>query len=365
MSPYSTPSEDYIIPSTAGPDTCVGTGAFTLQTFFTYETRFLAYEEYYLGKSEIDVLVFIKISDDEARKDAVLSGAIDIIIGDLYYYYDEFEEDDDIVLFDDLPSWVFKYIRIFNQNINCTWRKAISFAINYSRILSSFNYSSTLRLNGILAPNLFGYDTTIKALDYNLSYAREVMVNIGFGNISWTDVQWRAAELVSWNFSYISKSNYEQVLYDFLRDNLDQIGITLTEGEETYMEWREGFHYWPPKPYLWFNKQNFVLLRWFPDISDAYYILHSFFSSSGHLSGIFNIITDPWIEQQLEQASQEFNDTIRASIYSEIQRYNNEEFFPLIYLFHNPLQYIHNKHLINVPYSPTGLFYAYPIEFEE
>ncbi|MFX1361341.1 MAG: hypothetical protein ACFE8T_13465, partial [Promethearchaeota archaeon] len=79
----------------------------------------------------------------------------------------------------------------------------------------------------------------------------------------------------------------------------------------------------------------------------------------------YNIITDPWIEQKLEQALQEVNDTARTAIYLEIQRYNNEEFYPLVYLYHNPLQYIHNKRLIDVPYDPTGLFYAYPIEFEE
>jgi len=94
LSPYSTPSDDYIIPSTAGPDTCVGTGPFTLQTFETYEIRYQVYEDYYLGRSEIDKLIFVKISDDTERNKAVLRGDVDIIIGGLYSYYDEFEEND-------------------------------------------------------------------------------------------------------------------------------------------------------------------------------------------------------------------------------------------------------------------------------
>ncbi|MFX0026955.1 MAG: ABC transporter substrate-binding protein [Candidatus Hermodarchaeota archaeon] len=366
LSPHSTPSDDYIDPSTAGPDTCVGTGPFILINIDSYEVRFHDYEDYHLGKSEIDSLVFCKILDDKKRKDAVLDGDIDIIIEKLYSWDDELEKDDNIVVFKDYPSWIFSYIRIFNQNINCTWRKAISFAINYSRIINSLTNNLSFRLNGILAPNIFGYDPTIIAIDYNLTYAREVMSNMGFGNVSWIDSQWRAAEFASWNFSYRYKSNSEIALYEFLRDNLDQIGINLTEGTESYQEWLEKYMHqiWSFDRFTWFNNQNFVLFNWYPDYSAAYNTLYAFFSSNGFLSGLFNIITDPWIEQKLEQASQEFNDTARATIYSEVQRYNNKEFFPLIYLYHHPLQYLHDIHLISIPYNPTGLFYAYPIEFE-
>ncbi len=368
LSPHSTPSDDYIIPSTAGPGNCIGTGPFVLQDFETYTIRFNAYNGYHLGKSKIDNLIFIKIEDDEDRNVAVLSGAVDIIIGGLYSYYDEFEENENIILFDDLPSWTFKYIRILNQSINTTWIKAITFAINYSRIINSLNISVSSRLNGILAPNIFGYDPTIKPIDYNLTYAREIMVNMGFGNISWTDIQWCASEFGSWNFSYIYRSDIEQNIYRVLKDSLDLIGINLTEGGLSYYEyWFTGGLYHPIwiNRDVWFERQNFVIMGWLPEYPDAYEILHSFFSSDGFFPQELNPITDPWIEQKIEQASQEFNDTARAVLYSEIQRYINEEFFPLIYLYHNPLQYIHNKRLINVPYNPNGLFYAYPIEFEE
>jgi len=370
MSPHSTPSDDYIIPSTAGPDNCVGTGPFKLEKFGPFDIRFHVYDSYHLGKSKIDILVFIKIADDEARNIAVLSGAVDIIIGGLSSYYDEFEENDNIILFDDLPSWFFNYIKIINQDINSTWRKAISFAINYSRIISSFNYSFPFRLNGIIAPNIFGYNPSIKPIDYNLTYAREVMVNMGFGNIFWTDIQWRASEFASWNFTYISRSETEQNIYGVLRDSLDLIGINFTEGEETFNEWiKDKFLIYPISYYYeqWYKRQNFLFLGWIPDYPDAYNSFLPYFSTTASSTWFpqhLDPITDPWIEQQLEQASQEFNDTARAAIYSEIQRYNNEELFPLIYLYHNPVTYIHNIHLKNVPYNPTGLFFAYPIEFE-
>ncbi len=368
LSPHSTPSDDYIIPSTAGPDNCVGTGPFVLQDFESYTIRFNAYNGYHLGKSKIDKLTFIKIEDDEDRNVAVLSGAVDIIIGGLYSYYDEFEENENIILFDDLPSWTFKYIGILNQSINSTWIKAITFAINYSYLISSFNNSFPFRLNGMIAPNIFGYDPTIKSIDYNLTHAREIMVNMGFGNISWTDIQWRASEFASWNFTYRTRSNIEQNIYRVLRENLNLIGINLTEGKETFSEWiYDKLLIWPISYYYdrWIKRQNFFFLGWIPDYPDAHNTLYYFFSSSGLISERYNRTIDPWIVQQLEQASQEFNDTARAAIYSEIQRYNNEEFYPIIYLYHNPLQYIHNKRLIDVPYNPTGVFYAYPIEFEE
>ncbi|MFX1459892.1 MAG: ABC transporter substrate-binding protein [Promethearchaeota archaeon] len=370
LSPLSTPSDDYIIPSTAGPDNCVGTGPFILEEFGPFDIRFHAYDGYHLGKSKIDNLVFIKIFDHEARNIAVLSGAVDIIIGGLYSYYDDFEENDNIVLFDDLPSWWFEFIKILNQDINSTWRKAISFAINYSCIINLLTNNHSFRLNGILAPCIFGYDPTIKPINYNLTYAREVMVNMGFGNEFWTDIQWRASEFASWNFTYISRSDAEQKIYEVLRDNLDLIGINLTEGEKTYYEWIRDKIWSPPPPSIdwWYSRQNFLFLGWVPDYPDAYNSFLPYFSTTASSTWFpqhLNPITDPWIEQKLEQASQEFNDTARAAIYSEIQRYNNEELFPLIYLYHNPVTYIHNIHLKNVPYNPTGVFYAYPIEFEE
>ncbi len=358
LSPYSTPPNDYIIPSTSAPDNCVGTGPFKLEKFGPFDITFHAYNGYRLGKSKIDILVFIKIADDEARNIAVLSGAVDIIIGGLYSYYDEFEENENIIIFNDLPSWSFKYLKVSEQNINSTWRKAISYAINYSTVISSLTYNSSFRSNGILAPCIFGYDPTIKSIDYNLTYAREVLVNMGFGNEFWTDIQWRASEFASWNFTYIQRSDDERNIYEVLKDNLDLIGINLTEGEETYWEWiRDKIIHpiWPnPKgPSWWYSRQNFLLLGWIPSYPDAYDSLPHFYS------------TDPWIEQQLEQASIEFNDTARATIYSEIQRYINENFFPQIYLYHIPATYIHNINLKNVPYNPAALFYAYPIEFEE
>ncbi|MFW9945623.1 MAG: hypothetical protein ACFFDX_02225, partial [Candidatus Odinarchaeota archaeon] len=109
----------------------------------------------------------------------------------------------------------------------------------------------------------------------------------------------------------------------------------------------------PPSRSWWYSRQNFLLFGWIPDYPDAYNYFPPYLS------------TDPWIDQQLEQAAIEFNDTARAAIYSEIQRYINEGFFPVIYLYHNAVSYIHNKHLKSVPYTPTALFYAYPIEFEK
>lgn len=194
------------------------------------------------------------------------------------------------------------------------------------------------------------------------------MVNMGFGNMSWTDIQWRVSEFGSWNFSYIYRSDTEQNIYGVLKDNLDLIGINLTEGGLSYHEYRFKSGLYKPiwtNPYAWFERQNFVILGWLPEYPDAYEIFHYFFSSNGFFPQEFNPITDPWIEQKIEQASQEFNDTARAVLYSEIQRYLNEEFFALIYLYHNPVMYIHNRNLKSVPYNPTGFFYAYPIEFEE
>lgn len=374
LSPHSTPSNDYIVPSTAGPDTCVGTGPFTLEQFISeYKLEFLAFKDYWQGKSQIDNLIFQEIADSSDRYLVFLLGGLDIIHG--LHYSTEYKEIEENANFTQnyTPGWGFRYLVINNNNINSTWRKAISYGINYTHLMQNLYGNIAIRSNGFLVPSIFGYDAAIQAPYHNLTYSREVIMGMGFGNNTWNDNQWRAAEFASWNFSYIYKNEMEISLYSSLKEDLDLIGINLTEVEESLFEWLN-----PPYPHFeryvgeWLEMQTILLDVNWADFSDALSVYNGVLSVDSPLGKFFgtNInqimgLDDPWLQDKLHEASMEINNTERLETYSEIQHYINEVSFPVIYLFHIKSGKTYSTRLKNVPQHPLYLFYAYPITINE
>ena len=69
------------------------------------------------------------------------------------------------------------------EDINKTWRQAISYAINYTYMIEELKDGTVFRSNYPLAPNFPRYDPTIKAATYNLTKAREIVTSMGFGDM--------------------------------------------------------------------------------------------------------------------------------------------------------------------------------------
>jgi len=376
LSPDSTPPNDYINPYTAGPDTCVGTGPFVIKRFIRdYKAEFKAFENYWQGQSQIDNLIFQQIKDSSDRYLVLLLGGLDIIQG-LYYStdYEEIEENANITK-GYTTGWGFRYLILNNNNINATWRKAISYAINYTHVMQDLYDNTAIRSNGFLVPSIFGYDAAIQAPYYNLTYAREVIMSMGFGNNTWNNNQWRAAEFSSWNFSYRYKTEIEITMYNNLKEDLDLIGINLTEGKKTFDEWiMDIFRTYPGSYYYreWLKRQNLFLHVNWAEYNDALTVYNWVLSIDFRIEnyGIPNLpqlmgLDDPWLQDKLYEVSMEINDTRRLEIYSEIQIYINEESFPVIYLFHIKAGMTYSTRIKNILHHPNYNLYAYPITIDE
>ena len=373
LSPVSTPSNDYINPYTAGPDTCVGTGPFVLEQFILdYKAEFRAFENYWQGQSQIDNLIFQQIKDCSDRYLVLLLGGLDIIQG-IYYStdYEEIEENANITK-DYTIGWRFRYLSINNNNINATWRKAISYAINYTHVMQDLYDNTAIRSNGFLVPSIFGYNSAIQAPYHNLTYAREVMMEMGFGNTTWNDNQWRAAKFASWNFSYIYKDEKEIAMYSNLKEDLDLIGINLTESEESLSEIIKTYPYimrdWYVKEL--YKRQNIFLRVDWADYSDALNVYNWVLSVDFNSVFTPNLpllmgLNDSWLQDKLYESSIEVNDTKRLEIYSEIQQYINEESFPIIYLFHIKSGMTYSTRIKHILHHPNYILYAFPINIEE
>ena len=114
----------------------IGTGPFVYDYYIEDdEVKFHAFENYWAGKPNITILKFSIIKDPQERNDALLSGEVDIITDPMISMLPIFDTDSDITLFNDSQSSVVQYLGMNNHLINVSFRKAISYAINYSFII--------------------------------------------------------------------------------------------------------------------------------------------------------------------------------------------------------------------------------------
>lgn len=370
LSPKSTPRWEYIDTLTGE---LVGTGPFMYDEFVEdKKVKLTRWGWYWRRGAFFEEIIFSIIEDSTTRNNAMLNHEIDYLTDFISYLIPTFEADASITLSHPIMGLDYQYLAFKNTQINDTWRKAISYAINYTYIIEELQDGAVYRANGPIAPNMFGYDPTVKAPDYNLTYAREIVVSMGYGNLSWTDNQWRTGNFQSWNYSYSIGNDFREDLGVLLLDNLDLIGIEVIDDGLSFAD----FIYRPYsflKTYL--QRGHLCWLGWTPNYLDLMDTFLCLFSNNSipekfeELKDIptynvhFNLafVNNSWLEQKFAQALKETNDTSRSIIYSEIQFYLTEELFPHAFGFHSKVYFVHSTDLRNVPYNAFRAFYAWPI----
>jgi len=388
LSPISTPFYRLLDVAT---DDLIGTGPFVYNYYIAdTEIDLIPFKEYWGSPTSsshffpFDYLSFQIIEDDEDRNYAMIAGSIDYLVDPLDFLFPAFKINPWITLHENQkPSVEYSYLCFNNQRINVTWRKAMSYAINYTYIIEEILNGTVIRANSPVSPAFMGHEPTVKAPDYNLTYSRELILSMGYGDISWNDTQWRSAEFGTFNYSFVfGQYRFHANLYELLRENMDLIGITILR-DEYDLSWG-----WDPSAIPWFDNIDYLDLywaswypdfynlpwqnynidffdvywaQWFPDYFDAITMLLPLFSNDS----IANIaqVNNPWLQHKLETALQELNTTRRYEIYSEIQHYISEELFPHAFGFHPKIYTVHAANLYNIPYNPLDKFFAYPVMF--
>jgi len=217
----------------ADGDTLIGTGPFILESYKTnIQVKFSNNKHYWQGASQITELIFWIIENDITLNTAVLAGDIDITDGPREEFYDEFEADPDITLVDAGPTLSFDYMGFNGYMVNTTWRKAISFAINYSYIIDVIRLGYGYRCKSPIPAGIPMSNYSFNYPDYDRAFARSVVQSMGFGLGFTTDQDWLDqaaaggwAGTEHWNITAQSEGGRRLDCAYYISDNLEYIGL--------------------------------------------------------------------------------------------------------------------------------------------
>jgi peptide/nickel transport system substrate-binding protein len=360
ISPSSHSQTDYIDLSTGD---LVGTGPFEYDDYNPgMEVNFHAFDNYWRGKANITVMKYSIISDPTARNNAMLAGVIDYLYSPDQGFYSTFAADPNIVFAEAPTSGLnYFYTGMNNNKINVTWRKAISYAINYSHIIQDLRDNHVVRAHSPIAPS-FGdgyYNCSDIAPYYNLTIARQTLIDdtkidtTGLtANDNPDDAAWEAATLGTFNYTYYN-SGFWLELYTASADWFDDIGINIIDVGLDYISYTNAL----TEP----HKLNLFGWGWGPDYLDPFNMIDPLFSNSSEFNAAS--VNDPWLQTKLAEAIETTDDSARNTIYHNIQINFSSSLYPHAFLAHNRVYFVYNANLTNYPHNALGTLYFYPCEW--
>jgi ABC-type transport system substrate-binding protein len=394
LSPSSTPATEII---DLGTGDIVGTGPYIYDYYITdTEVRFTKFDDYWgtpLMEDEVmfDAMVYTVIDDLSALNYAMLVGDIDLLFGVMNDLISAFTTNPWITFHEaPKPGLVYQYIGFNTRQINVTWRKAISFSINYTHIIQELMEGRAYRAYSAISPS-FGTEFNHWLRDarqtvngngsaiYNLTIARQVILD-GMGsdtrlsgltaNSNPDDAAWEAVELAVFNYSYSTDNWLASDIYVVLDNWLENIGITLIDGGTDWGYFILRAWGYVPGAYdqlqIWFSGGSYwgygiyIPPSRAPDYLDAFNMLDPQFSNIS-VSNVCQI-NDPWIMGNLSLALQTTDDDARSQIYRDIQWRLFAELYVHAPIYHNMITSVHAAEIYDVEYDVMGRWWALPVK---
>jgi len=376
LSPSSTPEDDFngIIPGTL-----YGTGAFIYNVYEEDNyAKFTPNPNYWGGEPKFDEVIIKFYPNDTARYEAMLSGELS------YTYAHTWDDEDNELLLNTTSIDLVRspgaapglYTIFMNNNvINTTMRKAISYAFNFSAFVNLyenlFGKSASSTFPPIRAESpipkgmLYSHWGSFDMPYYNISIARQALKdanwpgtenltvndNISAGN-EWEMVANSSTPLATYNHTYPIDFGIEH-LYPLLNETLKQIGVKLEQVLVSFFE---------ANSMLWevngYNRDMFgiawVDLRWGADYNDPWTAINPLFSSKN--DEFFNVgqVNDSLVQDWMEAAVEETNETAREQLYFNIEKRLIEEVYPVIWL---ETVFTYDAYVSNLHWTPDlGVF---------
>lgn len=321
LSPMSTPAYEYIDTNTGD---LIGTGPFVYDEYnLNVNVTFHAFENYWRGKAKIESLIFKIISNAYARYEALLSGDIDLLGGISFSFLDLMESDPSIIVTPCDQSLTIQYLGMNNKQINKTWRKAISYAIDYSYIIEELMSGQAVRMKSPIPEDILYANWSFDVATYNLTKAREYMVSMGYGDLEWSNATWQATTFATFNYTYNIGNSFREAMIILLHNNLDLIGISVTDAG---MIWDEYYNRLTGSNGCSHDMLQLYWRGWTPDYNDPNNFINPLFSNAS-ISNTAQV-NDPYLESVMESGLEETNPILREAIYDEIQRYIVEDLIP-------------------------------------
>ena len=364
LSPTSTPADRYLDTAT---DDLVGTGPFVYDsTEPAIEVKLHAFDDYWKGKASINELVFKEILDTDARNLALLAGDIHFLSDPSESYYGVLNSTAGLTFEEGPQSAILQYLGMNNNLINVSFRKAISYALDYDYIINNLRGGNAVRAKSPIPLGIRYANSTFDVPILNLTHARLIMQSMGFGagfNVS-DDTEWVNQESTSpfaiFNYTYNIGHNFREDILVLLQDNLAKIGIRVTDAGMTYIDFI----------YRIFEIGNLhrdmLELYWLyrePDYNDPSNFINPLFTNrsvganGAQYNGFQAAIDDnrdPYnpndnVQLLMEVALTETDPAKREKLYDRIQELLIERDYPWAWGYVNKLYYAHNANLTGFP----------------
>ncbi|MFX1389825.1 MAG: ABC transporter substrate-binding protein [Promethearchaeota archaeon] len=387
LSPSSTPATSIIDLRTGD---IIGTGPYMYDYYIMdTEVRFSKFEDYWGGVPlsggvpvvapvMFDAMVYSVIDDPSALNYAMLAGDINVLFGAMTDLVPAFRTNPWITIYEATePGLLYHYLGFNNRQINLTWRKAMSYAINYTYIIDVRLEGRAHRAYGAISPSYKeGFNHWLRdsiqtatgngSAVFNLTIARQVVIN-GLGgdarmscltaNSDPNDPAWEAVELVSFNYTFFTDHWFSTDLYPLLENWFDDIGITVINA---------GYDSWPWFPWnSWYvpienDELQLYFIGWDPDYLDPFSMLEPLFSNISY-SNVFQV-NDPWIQGNLSLALEMTDETARNQIYRDLQWRLFAELYVHAPVYHNMVTTVHAADIYDIGYNVMGRWWALPIK---
>ncbi|MFX1592564.1 MAG: ABC transporter substrate-binding protein [Promethearchaeota archaeon] len=358
LSPSSTPKDDFIDLHSGD---LVGTGPFIYDNYVPFAKVTMSHNpNYWGGKPKVDRLIFSIVgwnSSDPVKNanytgkamEAMLSGKISIIPGAEWLHanetmFDNLINNPNITLYKESPGASIQFIIMNNKLINKTMRKAISYAINYSYINERAYGGEGLRCRspiprGMLYSNNEDFNTPY----YNVSIARQILIdakwnrtsgliannNISAGN-EWEKIANSSFPLATYNFTYQLGFPFAEDMSVLLTENLKQIGVKVATSVGLPM-WQylsilredPGYHR---------DMLELSMLGWGVDYNDPSDFINPLFTNKMPAYN-WGQVNDTQVQQWMDEALFETNQTAREQLYYKIQERLIEVVYPYAWTF--------------------------------
>lgn len=353
----------------------VGTGPFTFDSFTPdVEVRMSRWDDYWMTDqggfpvvANFETVIYAIYDDAVTAHNAFLSYAIDAngMASDQNLEQYDLDPKLHVEYFTEdtgKPSLVYQYIGFNNKAYNATWRKAFSYAFNYSYIIEELRLGNAFRAVSPISPG-FGasYNASVPAVavpdNGDIAVARATMQSMGFGaglvtDQDWIDVAEGSSPFASIPYTYNTGNTFRTDLGVAVTTWLKLIGVEVIDDG---VEWSVFLSYLFDE----YDNLGIFAIGWAPDYLDPYNMIDPLFNPvSSSNSGQVN---DTVLVSMLGMALAETDTAARNIIYKDIQAYMATEGYYHAPIYHSKVTSNHGANIYGVPYNAMGSLRIFPI----